>query len=71
MVKEKIAASVQRLDAWLIGIFERPRPRKMAEAALWSVTHIEQIFFLPFRILIVPARLFLENRHAKHIRKHR
>ena len=71
MVKEKVAASVLRLDAWLIGFFARPWPRKVGEYALWSVTHVEQIFFMPFRLLIVPARLFLESRHAKHIRKHR
>lgn len=48
MVKEKVAASVLRLDAWLIGFFARPWPRKVGEYALWGVTHVEQIFFMPF-----------------------
>ena len=57
--------SVQRLDARLIAFFARPLPRKVAESALWGVTHIEQIFFLPFRIFFAPAKFFLENRYAK------
>ena len=65
MVKKKVIVSIQQLDAWLIAFFARPLPRKAAESALWGVTHIEQIFFLPFRIFSAPAKFFLEFRHAK------
>ncbi len=65
MVKKKVIASVQQLDARLTVFFARPLPRKVAESALWGVTHIEQIFFLPFQIFSAPAKIFLERRYAK------
>lgn len=56
---------ITRLDQRLIAFFERPGPHRVAEALLWGVTHIERLFFLPFRLLTGPARFFLERRHAK------
>ncbi|WP_437559553.1 hypothetical protein [Acidithiobacillus sulfuriphilus] len=62
---------IRRLDGKLIKFFARPGPRKMAEAMLWGATHIERLFFFPFRLLTVPARFFLERRHEKNVRRHR
>ncbi|MBE7567651.1 MULTISPECIES: hypothetical protein [Acidithiobacillus] len=62
---------IARLDQRLIAFFERPSPRKVAEAMLWGATHIEWLFFFPFRLLTGPARFFLERRHAKNVRHHR
>lgn len=70
MIKAKVVTCAQRLDAMLIGFFARPWPHKAAEFALWGVTHIEQTFFMPFRFLSVPARCFLDYRHARQVRKH-
>ncbi|MGC9216770.1 hypothetical protein [Acidithiobacillus sp.] len=62
---------VTRLDRRLITFFERPWPRKVAGAMLWGATHVERLFFLPFRPWTIPARYFLERRHAKNVRHHR
>ena len=63
--------SIRRLDGELIAFFARPGPRKVAEAMLWGATHIEWLFFFPFRLLTGPARFFLERHHAKNIRRNR
>lgn len=64
---------IARLDQRLIAFFGRPGPCKVAEAMLWGATHIERLFFFPFRLLTGPARFFLERRHAKtkKVRRHR
>lgn len=61
---------IARLDQRLIAFFERPVPYKAAKALLWGATHIEWLFFFPFRLLTGPARFFLERRHAKNVRPH-
>ncbi|QQD71569.1 hypothetical protein [Acidithiobacillus ferrivorans] len=71
MRQKKVNLCIRRLDEKLIAFFARPGPRNMAEAMLWGATHIEWLFFFPFRLLTGPARFFLERRHAKHVRHHR
>lgn len=55
---------VTRLDRRLIAFFECPGPRKVAEALLWAVTHLETLFFLPFRWFLVPMAWILD-RHGR------
>ncbi|MGC9216856.1 MULTISPECIES: hypothetical protein [Acidithiobacillus] len=62
---------IARFDQRLIAFFERPGPRKLAEALLWGATQFEWLFFFPFRLLTGPARCFLERHHAKNIRRNR
>ncbi len=66
----KAKETFRKWDAALIRYFERPAPRKMAEALLWAVTHLETLFFLPFRLFIVPASWVLDrhDRKAREIR---
>jgi hypothetical protein len=70
-VSNSLRQVIARLDRRLIAFFERRGPRKAAEAMLWGVTHIEWLFFFPFRLLTGPARFFLERRHAKNSRRNR
>jgi hypothetical protein len=70
-VNNPLRQIITRLDQRLIAFFERPGPRKVAEAMLWAATQFEWLFFFPFRLLTGPARFFLERRHAKNIRRNR
>ena len=60
----KAKAIFRKWDAALIRYFERPGPRKVAEALLWAVTHLETLFFLPFRLFLVPMAWVLD-RHGR------
>ncbi|MDD3760964.1 MAG: hypothetical protein PHO57_09070 [Acidithiobacillus sp.] len=55
---------VKLADEKLLAFFERPAPRRAAERALWLVTHVETLFFLPFKFFVLPATWLLE-RHAR------
>ncbi|MBU2822254.1 hypothetical protein HF288_13175 [Acidithiobacillus caldus] len=64
----KAKALFRKWDAALIRYFERPAPRKMAEGLLWAATHLEILFFLPFRLFFVPMAWILD-RHGRKMRE--
>ncbi|MDD5375623.1 hypothetical protein [Acidithiobacillus sp.] len=66
-LRQVIAGFNQRL----ITFFERPGPRKLAEALLWGATQFEWLFFFPFRPFTAPARFFLDRRAKAHRGKSR
>lgn len=61
---------IKEVDDKMLTFFERPIPRHTAQQALWLLTHVEQAFFLPFKLFIGPAAWVLE-RHARRVQKTR
>lgn len=64
----KAKALFRKWDAALIRYFERPGPRKVAEGLLWTATHLETLFFLPFRLFFVPMAWVLD-RHGRKVQE--
>ncbi|MGE0047705.1 MAG: hypothetical protein AB7T01_02055 [Acidithiobacillus sp.] len=58
----------RKSDQALIRYFERPAPRRVAEILLFGVTHVERLFFFPFRALSLPALWLLEH-YAQRTKK--
>ncbi|MBU2796350.1 hypothetical protein HFU75_06165 [Acidithiobacillus sp. VAN18-2] len=64
----KAKALFRKWDAALIRYFERSGPRKVAEGLLWTATHLESLFFLPFRLFFVPMAWVLD-RHGRKMQE--